>query len=383
MKLRTRLNWIAAACLLSAVGVVFAQDASDTKPRAVTVAEQNAPATSKSAEAKPADPKPAATSTAAKPSEKTPDARFSEIPRGAALVVKLNLNKLYSSSTFKAVAESGDVLAIRNDLKQIPWTADGAIPDPVILYAPRMGSSYAMLVGIDRSASEIKTLLEKQYGKQKQVESERTGLGEKITVSSERIDRKTKKKTMRTEAEILCLTSRVAAFGRKNNPLDLGFFAEDSFPADKFAKLQNLPDTVVAAGLMLSFPVAASEDPTGLASLVNSGEFTAEEYEPGAVSAVLTLDCKGEKEAELAARRMKSFLRITLVSLFAADQSLFRELNQSCATSSSGKTAKLEIKLTKRSMDRVRTFYLLEQTVMSAAADVTSTVIKGVTGAKK
>ena len=376
---------IAAAFLLTAAAVASAQDVPDDKrPRALTVAEQLAIEEAKNAPPKPVEAKPAEVKTeASKPAEKKTEYRFAQIPDQAAVVLKLNLNKLYSSATFKAVADSGDVLAIRNDLKQIPWTRDGALPDPIILYAPRMGSSYAMLVGIDRTGSEIKDLLAAKFGNSKKVESERTGLGEMITVTYDKVDRKTKKTTVKTEAEILCLTSHVAAFGRKGCPLDLGFFATDNLPEDEFAKLRDLPDNVVAAGVMRSFPVAASEDPTGLATLVTSGELVVTEYEPGAVSLVLDLNCRNAKDAELAAKRMKSFLRITLVSLFAADKTLFQELNKACSTSSSGNTAKLEAKLTKNTMDRVRAFYLIEKTVVSAAADVASAVVKSVTGGKK
>ena len=384
--IRTRLYLMAAAFLLTAATVVSAQDDSDDKrPRAITAAEQLADEEAKKTPSKPVETKPAEVKKAqvAEPAEKKTDYRFAEIPDQAAVVLKLNLNKLYSSPTFKAVADSGDVLAIRNDLKQIPWTKDGALPDPVILYAPCLGSSYAMLVGIDRSGSEIRDLLAAKFGKSKKVESGKTGLGEKITVTYDKVDRKTKKVTPRTEAEILFLTGKVAAFGRKGCPLDLGFFAGGNLPAEEFAKLQDLPDNVVAAGVMRSFPVAASEDPTGLASLVTSGELMVTEYAPGAVSLVLDLNCKNAKDAELAARRMKSFLRITLVSLFAADKTLFQELNKSCSTSSSGNTAKLEVKLTKNTMDRVRAFYLLEKAIVSAATDVATAVVKGVAGGKK
>ena len=44
------------------------------------------------------------------------DERYSLVPEGAALVMNLNLGKLYSTPTFKAVADSGDVEAIRKDL---------------------------------------------------------------------------------------------------------------------------------------------------------------------------------------------------------------------------------------------------------------------------
>ena len=386
MMLRTRFRLIAAAFLLTAAAVVSAQDASDDKrPRALTVAEQFAIEEAKSAPSEPvvvasAETKPAEV----KPAERTPDRRFSEIPDHAAVVLKLNLNKLYSSPTFQAVAESGDVLAIRDELKRIPWTKDGALPDPIILYAPRMGTNYAMLVSIDRSSDEIRAQLVANFGDSRKVESEKTGLGEKITISSEKTDRKTKKTKSQTEAEILCLNSHVAAFGRKGCcPLDLGFFATHTLPKEEFAKLQDLPDNVVAAGVMRSFPVAASEDPTGLASLVTSGELMVAECEPGTVSLVLDLNCKNAKDAELAAKRMKSFLRITLVSLFAADKSLFQELNKSCSTSSSGNTAKLEVKLTKNTMDRVRAFYLVEKALVSAATDVAAAVVKGVAGGKK
>ena len=386
MSSRTRLHLIAAASLLTAAAVASALDAPDDKrPRALTVAEQlpieeAKTVPSETVEVKPVEMKP----SEVKPAEKTPDRRFSEIPDQVAVVLKLNLSKLYSSPTFQGVADSGDVLAICDELKQIPWTKDGAFPDPIILYAPRMGLNYAMLVSTDRSANEIKDLLVAQYGDGKKVESERTGLGERIMVRSEKTDRKTKKTVTKTEAEILCLTSYVAAFGRKSCcPLDLGFFASKSLPNEEFAKLQDLQDNVIAAGLMRSFPIAAYEDPTGLATLVTSGELMVAEYEPGMVSFVLDLNCRSEQAAEQAARRMKSFLRITLVSFFAADKTLFQELNKSCSTSSKGNTAKLEAKLTKNTMDRVRAFYLLEMTIASAAADVASAVVKTVIEGKK
>ena len=125
---------------------------------------------------------------------------------------------------------------------------------------------------------------------------------------------------------------------------------------------------------MRSFPVAATEDPTGLASLVTSGELMVTEYAPGAVSLVLDLNCKNAKDAELAARRMKSFLRITLVSLFALDKKLFKELNSSYTATATGNKVKLEVKLPKATLDRVRSYYLMEQ-AMSSAADIAINII--------
>lgn len=307
------------------------------------------------------------------------DERYSQVPKGAALVVNLNLGKLYSSPTFKAAAESGDILAIRNDLKQIPWNASGTIPDPIIVYAPRMGSVYAMLVGTDKTPAQIITDMKTKYGNQKSVESGKTGLGEKITVKYPKTDRKTKKQTMKTEAEILYLTPNATAFGRKGHPLDVAFFADDMLPSSEFASLQNAPANAVAVGIMRSFPIPASDDPTGLSAYVKSGDFIISEYEPGAASLVLNLECKGDNEARLAARRLKSFIQITLVTLFSADQSLFKELNKSYTATSSGSKAKLEIKLTKASLDRIRAFYLAEKALLSAAdtaLEITSGVLK-------
>jgi len=307
------------------------------------------------------------------------DERYSLVPKGAALVVNLNLGKLYSSPTFKAAADSGDVLAIRNDLKQIPWNAAGTIPDPVIVYAPRMGSSYAMLVGTDKTAEQLAATMKANYGNKKTVESEKNGIGNMITVKYQKTDRKTKKQTMKTEAEILYLTPHTTAFGRKGNPLDLAFFAGDMLPASEFAFLQNAPANAVAVGIMRSFPIPASDDPTGLSALVKSGDFVLSEYEPGAASLVLNLECKGDNEARLAARRLKSFIQITLVTLFSADQSLFKELNKSYTATNSGSRAKLEIKLAKASLDRIRAFYLAEKAILSAAdaaLEITTGVLK-------
>ena len=307
------------------------------------------------------------------------DERYSQIPEGAALVMNLNLGKLYSSPTFKAVAESGDVLGIRDDLKAIPWNKAGTLPDPVIVYAPRMGDSYAMLVGTDKTPEEMLNELKTRLGKQKSVESEKTGLGQLITLKEPHRNRKTNKQELRAAGEILYLTPKTAAFGRKGHLLDRAFFATGSLPAAEFTMLQNAPKDAVAVGIIRSFPVAAADDPTGLSALVNSGDFVVSEYEPGAAMAVLNMECKGEKEAQLAARRAKSFLQITLVSLFALDKNLFKELNNSYTATATGNKAKLEVKLPKATLDKVRSYYLMEQALTSAAGiavDIIGAAIK-------
>lgn len=295
------------------------------------------------------------------------DERYSQIPDEAALVMNLNLGKLYSTPTFKAVAESGDVLGIRDDLKAIPWNRAGTLPDPVIVYAPRMGDTYAILLGTDKTPDELVNDLTARYGKQRAVGPETSGPGQKITLKEPYVNRKTKKQELRNAGEILYLTPRTVAFGRKKHPLDLAFFSAGTLPASEFALLQNAPKDAIAVGVIRSFPVAAADDPTGLSALVNSGDFIVSEYEPGAAMAVLNMNCKGEKEAQLAARRAKSFLQITLVSLFALDKKLFKELNSSYTATATGSQAKLEVKLPKATLDKVRSYYLMEQALLDAA----------------
>ena len=294
------------------------------------------------------------------------DERYSQVPEGAALVMNLNLGKLYSTPTFKAVADSGDVLAIRNDLKTIPWNAAGTIPDPIILYAPRMGSSYAMLVGTDKSPDELVAAIKARYGNSKSVETGRNG--SMITVKYQKTERKTKVKYWKVESETLYLTPRTVAFGRKDRPLDLGFFSAKTLPASDFTMLQNAPAEAIAVGILRHFPIAAADDPTGLSALVKSGDFIVYEYAPGSAALELNMECKGEKEAQLAARRLKSFIRITLVALFSADKNLFKELNSCYTLTNTGSKAKLEIKLSKAALEKVRAYYLAEQDLISTAA---------------
>ena len=302
------------------------------------------------------------------------DERWSQIPDGAALVINLNLGKLYSSATFKAVAESGDVEDIRDDLKAIPWNKAGTLPDPIIVYAPRMDESYAMLVGTDKTPEELAKDISARYGKQRTVESEKTGLGQMIRVKKPHKSRKTQQIEMRTDGEILYLTPRTVAFGRDKHGLDLPFFKAERLPASTFATLQNMPADTVAAGLLLSFPLPAADDPTGLSALVESGDFVVSEYAPGSASLVLNLECKGEKEAELAAKRLKSFIKITLVSLFSLYKDLFKELNSSYTTTSTGNKTKLVVKLPKSSLDRVRSYYLMEQALLDAAGGIADAI---------
>ena len=306
------------------------------------------------------------------------DERYSQIPDGAALVMNLNLGKLYSSSTFKAVAESGDVLGIRNDLKDIPWNKAGTIPDPVIVYAPRMGDSYAMLVGTDKTPDELAKAMDAKYNKQRTVETRKTGLGQLITVKEPHRNRKTGKEDLRSAGEILYLTPQTVAFGRKGHPLDHAFFSNKALPATEFTLLQNAPAEAVAVGILRSFPIPAADDPTGLSALVKSGDFIVSEYESGAASLVLNMECKGEKEAQLAVRRVRSFLQITLVSLFSLDKNLFKELNSSYTATASGSKAKVEIKLPKATLDKVRAYYLMEQAV-AGAADIAINIIGAAT----
>ena len=307
------------------------------------------------------------------------DERYSQIPEGAAVVMNLNLNRLYSSSTFKAVADSGEVLGIRNDLKSIPWNKAGTLPDPVIVYAPRMGDSYAMLIGTDKTPDELLKDTAERFGTQKTVEAAKAGSGQMLTVKEPHRNRKTGKQELRNAGEILYLTPRTVAFGRKKNPLDLAFFSTANVPASEFELIRNAPADAVAVGIIRSFPVAAADDPTGLSALVNSGDFIVSEYEPGAAMAVLNMDCKGEKEAQLAARRAKSFLQITLVSLFALDKKLFKELNSSYTATATGNRATIEVKLPKATLDKVRNYYIMEQALTSAAGiavDIIGAAIK-------
>ena len=302
------------------------------------------------------------------------DERWSQIPDGAALVINLNLGKLYSTPTFKAVAESGDIVGIRDDLKGIPWNKAGTLPDPIIVYAPRMGDCYAMLVGTDKTPDELIRDIGDRHGKKRSAETKKTGLGQMITVKAPHTNSKTKKQEMRNVGEILYLTPRTVAFGRKKRPLDLPFFTTDTLPASEFALLQDAPADAIASGILRSFPIPAEDDPTGLSALVKSGDFIVMEYEPGSASLVLNLECKGDKEAQLAVRRLKSFIKITLVSLFSLDKSLFKELNSSYTATSTGSKAKLEIKLPKSSLDRVRSYYLMEQALLDAAGGIVNAI---------
>ena len=306
----------------------------------------------------------AAFALCAAPAAFAQDERYSLIPDGTALVMNLNLGKLYSSPTFKAVAESGDVLGIRNDLKAIPWNKAGTLPDPVIVYAPRMGDSYAILVGTDKTPDELFN----DIGKKGRAVLEKRGSSQLITLKEQHRNRKTNRQELRDAGEILYLTPKTVAFGRKKNPLDRAFFANKPLPASEFAMLQNAPAEAVAVGILRSFPVAAADDPTGLSALVNSGDFIVSEYESGAASLVLNMECKGEKEAQLAVRRVKSFLQITLVSLFSLDKNLFKELNSSYTATATGNKAKVEVKLPKDTLDKVRAYYLMEQALTSAAS---------------
>lgn len=295
------------------------------------------------------------------------DKRFSHIPDAAALVIRLDLDKLNSSPAFRELADSGVLASVRDGLKQIPWTENGALPDPVVVFAPDKGAGCVMLIETDKTPKELAEKMTALYGDDKSVEHTKYALGDTVTVNRIVTKRKNKRK-LEMESRIVYLSPGIAAFGRENSPLSYRFFEDGMIPADELADLEMPAPDVVAAGILRSFPVPASDDPTGLSALVKTGAFTLSEQESGDVSLVLAFECRGEKEAALAARRMKSFVRIALVSLFAADKPLFKMLNSSCKTTGDGNMATLEISLSKDSVDKIRAFYGFDRMTQIPAA---------------
>ena len=298
------------------------------------------------------------------------DTRFSMVPDGASMVINVNFEKLYSSSTFKSLAESGEVSSLRDDLKKIPWNGNGVIPDPLLVFAPRMGfGKYVVLLDADNDLKGLADQLATLNGTKKTVETADRGAGRMITVKRPKTDKKTQKVIQKTEAEILCLASHTAVFARDKCPLDVTLFSGKPLPAAEFDSIRKLPENVVAAGIMRQFPIPPDQDLTGLSSLVKSGDFVFSEYEPGAALLVINMDCKGEKEAKTAARRLNSIVRIAFVTLFAADPDLFKKLNRSFSSAYSGTTATFEFKLGKSTLDEIRAFYLSDRSILSAVKD--------------
>lgn len=297
------------------------------------------------------------------------DKRFSMVPDNASMVIGINFNKMFSCPTFKALADSGDFLSIRDDLNTIPWNDSGIVPDPLLVYTPRTGFAYAALVDADNDLNDLAAQLVKLNGTKKTVETSKYGVGELITVKIPKIDRETQKTVQKTEAEILRLAPHTAVFARGKYPLDVSLFSRDTLPASDFDFIRNMPENVVIAGIMRQFPLAPGDDLTGLSSLVKSGDFIVSEYEPGAALFALNLECKGEKEARTAARRMNSIVRVVFVTLFAVDIDLFKQLNKSLKAKYSGTTATIEIRLRKSTIDDVRAFYLADRSIISTVTN--------------
>lgn len=295
------------------------------------------------------------------------DKRFSMVPDNASMVVNVNYDVLYSCPTFQPIAESGEFWSPRNDLKEIPWNESGSLPDPLVVFSLQTGLRYAMLVDTETDTKDLAARIADRYKNKKSIETKQYGIGELLNVQRPKTDKKTKKQYLKTESQILCLGPRTAAFGRENHPIDLDLFSRGTLPPAVFAPIRDLPDNVAAAGLILRYPLRTTEDLTGLAALADTGDFTLSEVEPGVAQFTLHLNCKGEKEAAAAARRLKSVVRIAFVTLFAADRSLFREIKDSYRTESSGTRATLEIRLPLESLVRIRAFYLADRSIVSAA----------------
>ena len=301
------------------------------------------------------------------------DKRFSMIPDGASMVVNVNFSKLYSCPTFRPIAETGEVSSVYNDLKRIPWNDSGEIPDPIAVFSLRTGFRYGLLVYVDSDTNDLAARITEKVKNKKTIETKEYGIGRVLSVKRLKTDSKTKKQYLKTESEILCLAPHTAVFGREKHPVDLDLFTRDPLPSSIFASIRNLPDNVAVAGLILQYPIRATEDLTGLAALVRSGDSSLSEEEPGIALFTLHLDCKGEKEAETAARRLKSIIRLVFVTLFAADRSLFRELKDTYRTERSGTRATLEVRIPQETLAKVRDFYLADRSILSAATDTIKT----------
>ena len=295
------------------------------------------------------------------------DGRFSMVPDNASMVVNVNYDKLFSCPTFQAFAESGEILSPYKDLKEIPWNDSGKVPDPLVVFSLQTGLRYAMLVDTGISTKDLAARIADRHKNKKTVETKEYGIGDLLSVQRPKSDKKTKKTSLKTESEILCLAPFTAAFGREKHPINLELFTHDTLPASRFDSIRNPPDNVAVAGIILKYPIRTTEDLTGLAALVESGDFTLSEVEPGVAQFTMHLKCKGEMEAATAARRMRSVVRIAFVTLFAADRSLFSELKDSFRTESSGTGATLEIRLPSETLAKIRAFYLADRSIVSAA----------------
>lgn len=282
------------------------------------------------------------------------DNRLSHVPNTASLVVKLYFRCLDSSPAFKALVDSGMLGSIHDDMTQIPWTGNKELPDPVIFYAQEKGPGWVMLVETDKKPQELVETMSELFGDQQSVEH--YAIGDTITIKRLSTDKKNGK-PVKTKSRIVYLTKTVLVFGPKNGPVSYDFSANPTIPAVELAGLETAGRNVVAAGIMRSFPVPASDDMTGLSALVKTGMFTISEQESGEVSLSLNFECKGEKEAGLTARRLRSFVRIALVSLFATDKDLVKELNNTFETANEGDKASLEIRLPAVTVDKVLAFY--------------------------
>ena len=282
---------------------------------------------------------------------------YSFIPQNTDLIVNLNLNNLRASQTCKAVAECGEIDSIYEDLKKIPWNQDKSIPNPLIIYSKDMGLNYALLVSISKPYETFLKDLDASIGKTKYITRSKSNGKDLILIDVEKSHRSSKIKTKEREAEILYLSPSVMAFAREGCHLPLSAFAMEKFPASDFVKLKEEKDGQILYGIMKKFPIDKKNDPTGLSSLIQSAEFSIVDT---AKSLLIEAKCKCEDntKASLAARRIKSFMTIILVSFFSSNKTLFKELNSACTITAQENNVILNINPTKQTIDKIRAFYL-------------------------
>lgn len=280
---------------------------------------------------------------------------YEYIPQDSMLIVRVDFDRLYKSKVYKAVAESGDISDIRSNLVQHQWRKDGKLPEAHIVYSRKAPDTFAILLQPEYTATEMHAALLKKYEKDANTTVTRKTVNKNDLLESLTTFPKRPGKFRKTS--IMYVAPHVAAFAAHHQELETSLFKDKYLPATETVFLRENNEERIASGILRSFPGTGLSDPTGLSAYVKNGTFYASETPDGAAACNITLNCKDEQNATLAAKRLQSFTRIMLVAFCAADKSLFKTINNTIKITADGKTAKLEATMTPELLSQIGKYY--------------------------
>ena len=272
---------------------------------------------------------------------------FNYIPQTADAAIYLRTEKLFSHPALRQLAGSGDISRIKEELTLIPW----GLPDTIIpIFSQNRG--YAMLVEYPLDIDRMEAKLREYYRKNPAwvfTRGTKNGLSY-LYLTRHRIKRSDKNYTL------VFLAPGVILMAGDKYPLSWEVLTGE-YNRELGARLQ----TISAADLLFGYSPEPSKlgfDPMGISSRMKQFEFAV--AAPASGKEILLRgegNCAGPAVAVDCREQLQNFKRIMLVTLFGADQNLFRSIDRTVTAEAEGAKVRFRAEFPQTILDAIRAYY--------------------------